>query len=244
MQLSFVSRQCLKLRTKLSFNQPPVVPTTEESTGDILVWLCCHFKSCQPPRSNPSTCDSAVYLGPDAAGHSRLCCMQQHGQSARGPPEPRQGTGVCASPQSAKTKQLFSWEEAAIQVAFTDCVEHLQPWGKQWQHTLRKTCCSLHSGFLWCTQDLNDTFTNCFLYFTKDNQEHNSHSISKTKACWCFLEPVRKYSIWDQTQGTQMFPQFCFLRKKKSTSNTCLERAYWFLKYFCLILHLLVSKHL
>lgn len=45
MQLSFVSRQCLKLRIELSFNQPPVAPTTEESTGDAVVWLCCHFTS-------------------------------------------------------------------------------------------------------------------------------------------------------------------------------------------------------
>lgn len=171
MLFSFVSRQCLKLWVELSFNQPPDTPTTEESTGDVLVWLCCHFTSCQPPRSNPSTCDSAVHLGPDAAGHSRLCCMQEHRcrDRARGPSEPSHGTGVCASPQPAKTKQLFSREETAIQVAFSAYVEHLQPWGKQWQHTLGKTCCSLHCGFLWCTQDLNDTSTHCFLHSAEEN---------------------------------------------------------------------------
>lgn len=63
----------------LSFNQPPVAPTTEESTGHVLVWPCYHFTSCQPPRSNPSSCDSAVHLGRAAAGHSRLCCTEQHG---------------------------------------------------------------------------------------------------------------------------------------------------------------------
>lgn len=172
MPLSFVSRQCLKLWIELSFNQPAVTPTTEESTGQVLVWPHCHFPSCQPRRSNPSTCDSACAPGP-------WCCWPQQallhgaawvqGQSARGPSEPRHGTGACASPQPAKTKELFSREETASQVAFSAYVKHLQPWGKQWQHTLRKTCCSLHRGFIWCRQDLNDTSTACFLYSPKEN---------------------------------------------------------------------------
>lgn len=96
-------------------------------------------------------------------------CNSTCRDSARGLSRPRHGTGVCASPQPAKTKQLLSREETAIQVAFSAYVEHLQPWGKQWQHTLGKTCCSLHSGFLWCTQNLNDTSTHCFLYSAKEN---------------------------------------------------------------------------
>lgn len=106
MQLSFVSRQCLKLRIELSFNQPPVAPTTEESTGDAVVWLCCHFTSCQAPRSNPSPCDSAVHLGPDAAGHSRLCCMQQHGSRDRVPGDLRsQDTALVSVPALNQPRQ-------------------------------------------------------------------------------------------------------------------------------------------
>lgn len=70
MLLSFVSRQCLKLWIELSFNQPAVTPTTEESTGQVLVWPRCHFTSYHPRRSNPSTCDSACAPGP-------WCCWPQ-----------------------------------------------------------------------------------------------------------------------------------------------------------------------
>lgn len=83
-----------------------MAPTTEESTGDILVGLCCHFKSCQPPRSNPSTCDSAVHLGPDASGHSRLCCMQQHGCRDTVPGDPlSQDTALVSVPALNQPRQ-------------------------------------------------------------------------------------------------------------------------------------------
>lgn len=98
MLLSFVSRQRLDLWSELPLNQPAESPPLwRRAPGRlVLVWPRCHFTSCWSQRSNPGSCDSAVHLGPDTSGCSRLRLLsEQHGRADKVP-------GDCLSQDTAR----------------------------------------------------------------------------------------------------------------------------------------------
>lgn len=170
MLFSFVSRQHPDLQIELSLTKPaePPPPQRRALGRLVLVRPRCHFTSCRPRRSNPGSRDGAVHLVPNAPGRSHLRLLsEQHGQVDTVPGDLRgQVTAPVSVPAPSQRRQHSYLAGRKLQSKWhsVPTLNICSPWANSGNTTLRETCCSLHSRFLWCRQDLNYTSTDCFLH--------------------------------------------------------------------------------